>query len=83
MKNIKMSELKRGQIVYECERGVNVQLRITKGSHRIENKEGSYDGWRACARTVNGNAFVSLFQADGGAYGPHLYSEPAYIGKTL
>jgi len=82
--HLKISELKRGQIVYECERGVNIQLRITRGSHRAENKEGWYDGWRACARTTHDNSKVVLFCADkiGLAYGPRLYNEPAYLGKT-
>lgn len=83
-KSINIKDLKRGQLVYECERGVNVRMRITKGAHRTDGWDGYMPGWRACARTTNNNSPVRLFQADcTSAYGPHLYDEPAYHGKTI
>ena len=68
---IKIEELRKGMIVWECENGENTQIIITKDAARRDN------GWGAKGRSKHGN--VDLFVADNaGAYGPKLYVEPQY-----
>ena len=64
-------EIKKGDIFYECERGVNVELRALGDAQRIGN------GWLCKVKT--NNKIMTIYSSTTNMYGPNLYRMPYYL----
>ena len=72
---MKVKDLKKGQRVWECERGMNLEYYVLEDAVVIENGH-------ACKVISRNLVEMDLFQhIDEGLhhYGPKLYSEPQYV----
>lgn len=80
---LKISELKQGDIVWECDRGQNLRLEIQSQPQYVTRLHGAHAlGWHVVAKTDDG-ALVDLFTDDEtSCYGPKLYREPMYISRS-
>lgn len=74
--SIHIKELKKGQVVYECEYGQNIRLTVTEDGHRKIDE--NHNGWAATATTDKGNEIELFVDHKITAYGPRLYDAPAY-----
>ena len=74
---MKVRDLKKGMIVYECESGNNARLEVLEDAHRDIGEKR--DGHSCLVRC--GEREFELFQdLTCHAYGPRLYAKPQYIG---
>lgn len=80
---MRVKDLKKGQIVYECQYGMNIRFTVLEDARRDIKPEEHKDG-HSCRVSCNGEE-RELFEAlEVGAYGLRLYPEPQYIGgKTI
>ena len=72
--------LKVGDVIYECEYGTNIEVRIT--SEPVQVPGGGYE-WRTqwqwtAENTQNGEPIAYLLTEGLSHYGPRLYREPQY-----
>jgi hypothetical protein len=79
---MRVKDLKKDQIVYECQYGTNFRCIVLEDARRDINPEEHKDGY-SCRVSCNGEE-RELFEAlEVGGYGLRLYSAPQYIGKTI
>ena len=69
---VQLHEIKEGDVFYECERGLNVEMKALGDARRTRN------GWFCKVKTTQGimNIYSSATQT---MYGPNLYRTPYYI----
>lgn len=80
---MKLNELKAGEIVWECDRGRNVQLQVREDAKKVEATETQEAGWEVlvCLFGREQDSFY-LFGADGReAYWPKLYETAQFANK--
>lgn len=87
-KTLRVKDLKKGQIVYECERGENIELVVLEDPEYSEENEGwCCRVWNARAVTMDNwgtGKIVDLFQReDMPHYGPKLYYTPQYGEEAI
>ena len=70
---LEVSNIKKGETLYECEKGFNYQLKALEDAKRIK------DGW--CCKVQNTqNEVVELYvSADTQHRGPNLFRAPQYL----
>lgn len=79
---IRVKDLKKGQVVYECERGTNMRYTVLEDARRDINPEQLKDG-HSC-RVLCGEDETELFEAvKTYGYGLRLYDSPQYHGPTI
>ena len=72
MKQIDLCDIKKGQVFYECEYGMNIKLIATEDCKKLES------GYSCETKRENGST-VNLFHAfNMEHYGPKLYDYPIY-----
>jgi len=70
---LEVSNIKKGETLYECERGYNYQLEALEDAKRIQN------GWICKVRNAH-NEIVELYvSADTQHHGPNLFRSPQYL----
>lgn len=70
--------LKVGEVIYECEAGMNTEARVTKAPTEVDGVDGRKQ-WRWDAvNTQNGEAISYLLTEGLSHYGPRLYRAPQY-----
>jgi len=71
---IKLKDLKKDQVVYECRSGHNLKCTC------LEDARDTGEGWACNVETEKFG--VELYEAyKSGGHGPRLYDEPQYIEK--
>jgi hypothetical protein len=80
---LKISELKKGDVVWECDYGQNMRLEIQSNPQHITKLHGNPAiGWHATATTDKGE-LIDLFASDEAShYGPKLYRESMYATRA-
>ncbi len=72
-------ELKIGDVIYECEMGMNAEVRITSEPVDSFNEQLGKRQWRWTAENTQTGAKVEYLSTEGFRhYGPHLYRRPQY-----
>lgn len=70
---LEVSSIKKGETLYECERGFNYQLQALEDAKRVQ------DGW-ICKVQNTHNEIVELYvSADTIHHGPNLFRAPQYL----
>lgn len=70
--------LKVGDIIYECEAGMNLEARVTEAPVESEGHEGRKQwAWKA-VNTQDGTPINYLLTGGLSHYGPRLYRQPQY-----
>lgn len=64
-------EIKKGDIFYECERGINVKLEALGDAKKTRR------GWLCKVKT--NNKIMTIYSSTTNMYGPSLYRVPYYI----
>ena len=64
-------EIKKGDIFYECERGVNVELEALGDAMKTRR------GW--LCRVKTNNRIMTIYSSTTNMYGPSLYRAPYYL----
>lgn len=77
---LKISDLKKGDVIWECDGGFNVRLEIQSEPQHITELNGwPAVGWHVLAANEYG-VVIDLFEADQSyGHGLSLYREPAYF----
>lgn len=79
-----LAKLKIGDIIYECEGGLNIKTRIL--SVPIEGNNGELENRRTLkwdAENTENNEPIAYFVTEGYMhYGPRMYTEPQYFHRT-
>lgn len=76
--SLKLTDLKIGDVFYECKSGVNVEAKVTEAVTEHEGYEGRKE-WRWTAvNTQNGEEIAYLITDGFSHYGPRLYNQPQY-----
>lgn len=71
--NLRLHDIKKDQVFYECERGQNIRMTA------LEDAQRTAEGWECRVSTVMGE--IKLFEAHKCyQFGLRLYSEPQYVG---
>lgn len=80
---LKISELKKGDVVWECEAGTNMRLTIQSEPQHVTELHGwPAVGWHVEAFDDHGTS-IDLFVSDQStAYGPYLYPMPMYASQV-
>ena len=70
---LEISNIKKGELFYECEKGFNYQLKALEDAKRVS------DGWYCKVQNTR-NEVVELFvSADTQHHGPNLFRAPQYL----
>ena len=69
-----------GDIIYECEMGMNLEARVTTAPIEEEGFEGRKKWSWTAKNTQNGQEINYLITEGMSHYGPRLYREPQYCG---
>jgi hypothetical protein len=70
---LEISNIKKGETLYECEKGYNYQLKALEDAKRVQ------DGW-ICKVQNSRNEIVELYvSADTQYHGPNLFRAPQYL----
>ena len=70
---LKVKDIRRGDVFYECERGENYKLKSLTNAQRMN------EGWYVIALTKNGHK-VEIYASEKTTHpGPNLYREPQYF----
>ncbi len=73
-----ISSLKPGDVVYECERGMNLEVRIETAPTESADSDGRRKWQWMATNTQNGERIYYLLTEGLSHYGPRLYREPQY-----
>jgi hypothetical protein len=72
---LEVKNIRKGDVFYECERGVNYQLTALTSARRIS------DGWYCVAKNSSGEK-VEIFVSEMTQHpGPNLFKEPQYVSE--
>jgi hypothetical protein len=75
MDDVRLQDIKEGQVFWASERGLNARLTALEDAHRDKDNRG----WEVHAKDEHGH-ISSLFTADeAGAYASRYYKTPMYI----
>lgn len=70
---LKVKDIRRGDVFYECDRGENYKLKALTNARRIN------EGWYVIAKTKDGKR-VDIYASEKTTHpGPNLYREPQYF----
>lgn len=72
---LKIKDIRKGDVFYECEQGVNYKLVATTNARRIS------DGWYCNVKNSDGESFEFFVSDNTNHPGPNLFREPQYITK--
>lgn len=76
-----IKDLKKGDIIWECQSGYNIQMKCLEDV-RIVHDEGK-NGY-ACNVILKDDSIIELFESfDAGAYSLRLYDSPQYFEIPL
>ena len=77
-----LKDLKVGDVIYECEYGTNIEVRLTSAPTSAESSEalGKRTQWRWTAENTQTGEVIDYLLTEGlSHYGPRLYRQPQYI----
>lgn len=78
IRDSEISSLAIGDIIYECEMGMNIEARVTSSPTETTTDDGKRQ-WRWTAEnTQNGKVINYLLTEGMSHYGPRLYRMPQY-----
>jgi hypothetical protein len=70
---LEISNIKKGETFYECERGFNFQLKALEDAKRVR------DGWYCRVQNTKNEVVELYVSADTTHYGPNLFRTPQYL----
>lgn len=71
---LEISNLKQGQVFYECERGINYQLKALEDAKKLE------DGWYCKVQNTQNEVVELYVSATTMSYpGPNFFRTPQYL----
>jgi len=70
---LEVSNIKKGETLYECERGYNYQLQA------LEDAKKTRDGWICKVRNTQDEIVELYVSADTQHHGPNLFRAPLYL----
>lgn len=75
---LKIEDIKKGDVFYECEGGKNYKMTAMEDTRHLDATEKTFEGWELQAE-CEGNPTRLYVTKNHEHYGPKLYSEPAYF----
>ena len=73
--NLEIKNIKKGDIFYECERGVNYQLTA------VTDSQESNEGWMCLVKDKNGEMHELYISNNTNYRGPNFFVEPLFVTK--
>ncbi len=74
-----IGQLKPGDVIYECEGGLNIEARVTSTPVKGWSKSLERNQWRFTAINVHTGTPIDYLLTEGFShYGPRLYRDPQY-----
>jgi hypothetical protein len=70
---LSISNIKKGELFYECERGLNHQLKA------IEDAKKTRDGWYCKVQNTKNEVVELYVSADTQYHGPNFFRTPQYL----
>ena len=70
---LEVSNIKKGETLYECERGCNYQLKALEDAKKFK------DGWYCKVRNSQNEVVELYVSADTQHHGPNLFRMPQYL----